>query len=516
MRNIKDVIFGIAILLSLTYTLRRGKNPLESKRLLQSSSTTTFGDYVIKKHPDIDKHCTQKGLKEEDLDLSDEDKKSYQDKLNGYYGGIRDPIEKLITQEPNYEITSDIPKFFMWPIITSSLSLLLSIIFFPLLLIWCLCSGWCCKDKRKNSAGCCLKRRKPKEKPSCWVDCTIYSTLIFGLGIVISVFFFLVNGLLTVSKLKFMNCGLSIMFNDITNGVRKDDFLFAGIEGIGYLEGELTTTLDKIAGSSVEKLKIVVDYNLESKGKILKEKMIEIEKTYGELITILPPDEKIGTPLPPASMTLLKESIPTLKPETEIISQVGIDIHQAFNLAYQIADGGTNAVRSGIESGFKAIKDALKKVTDKLNDVKERVLNVFDDEKLKTPASLVIWIFCGVVGGFSIFILVILIMAIFFGKCKILTFSGGKFFTVIEMFCSILINLVAVVLVIVAAVTVNVCYFFDQILNEKEFVSKFSADVAEVIEPCFYGDGSLQTVVGKNPSNSDGVDNLGKLAYGNF
>lgn len=523
MKSITSTTIAITALLAVTYLLRSEKTQTKLSRLLQTpetttetpseqTSTTSFGGYTIKKEADIETYCTAKELTEDDLALSKEEQETYQGKLDRYYGGIRDPLEKIIVTQKATIAGDDVNKFFMWPVVATLSFWMFSMSCFPLLCCWCLFSGCCCKDKNSKKAGCCLKRRQAGEKVSCWVPCTTFSTIGLGGVIVFSLFFFFINAGVTVSKLKYMNCGLVIMYNDIVNGARKDDFFFAGAGGIDYMKTQITTSLEAIIQKGTVTLKAVVDQDMKTKGDTMKVSMGKLKSSYGTTITIVPVDG--GTALAPASMTLLSATMSGIEAEVNALAKTGSDIHSAMDVAYQVAQDANGGMKKAIEDGFGAISTALKAVTDQMKDMKENALKVFDESQVKTPANLFIWVVCGAVGGFSIFILVILVMAVCFDKCKCLALTGGKFFMVIEMFCSIWINLVAAVLVLVAAVLVNVCYFFNKILNEESFVEKLSEDLAKSLKPCMYGDGSLKEMIGQDPSDMGGLDNLEKLTDG--
>lgn len=516
MRNYLTTLIAITLLIITTQTLR-GTKSQKAERILQTNNNNTdsFGEYKIEKSPEIGKYCTDKGISEDDIVLPEDEQKKKQEKLEKYYKGVREPMEQLVK-------TRSMPggavgKFFMWPVVLTLWMTSWSLWCCPFMFFWCLCSGLCCKSKDGKKAGCCLKRRQPGEKESFWVKCTTFTTIGFGGGLFLTLFFFFINAGKTVGSLKYMSCGLSMIHNDMTNGAKlKDGVFFIGTNGVSFLKGKINSALDEIVGKNQATLQEIVDLGMDVKATTLRTKMNDIKAIYGAAALTFTPVDGSGTAQATASTTLLKDSMPGFELEVDTLKTAATDIHNAMKQAADIAGGAGSSMKQNIDSGFKALEDVFKQLTDQLTNLRDTLLTVLDEEKIKTPANFFIWGFCGIIGGFSIFLLVIIVLATFFDKCKCLALSGGKFFMVIEMFFSIWINLIGVVVVLLAAVLVNLCYFINLALNDKAFVGDLSKELSDVLKPCLYEDssGNLKELI--EADSMDGINDLTDLTSGNY
>lgn len=184
-----------------------------AERILQQA----FGGYTITQAPEVDKYCTQKGVKLSDMESDSADLKTKIEAVTSSYKGPRDALVVLIKSNGQGSVdTSGIAGSVIIPVGVPLFFGALAVWSTIFLFFWSICSA-CCKRT------CCLKPQKAGDPKTTGQKFVLITSVLVGLALIATTIAWciLVSG--SISSIKNFPCAITILYSDIVKGYKGKD-----------------------------------------------------------------------------------------------------------------------------------------------------------------------------------------------------------------------------------------------------------------------------------------------------
>ena len=464
----KKFSHSLILLTSLAAILTTCKAQTSHRKL------SSIGDYNIVNSDEYKKFCTDKGIKDDDINLPEDKHAKFVEKLDKKWPGLHEMMKEYIkTKDSGAFSPGEAASAVAYPLFLNIIVFLLSMVCMLFMPLWCICQA-CCFRK----VSCCMKKRKAGDPESCMVKCTLLATFVAGGLIVFSLFFFFIYSNKAVGAMDYVSCGLSSMHNDIQNGVNNNGLFFAGAGGLKFLQTEFINSLNEIqqegGGAATQN---ALNRNMDTKADNLKLKFENFQNAY-EAVTI-------ASTFQTASSVLIGED--ALRIEIEKIAEAALSSHSGLQTAKDMSETGGDSVKDGLNAAFDSMVGIFEDFATQIGKLRDDMSGLGGDE-VKGMARLAVLFIVAVIGGFSIIMFILAFLSGCLNKCVCFASKCGKLFMLIEMMCSVFINFAAIFMIIAAIVMTNICFLINLSFNDKEFVEEALPDLNKFFEPCLYAD----------------------------
>lgn len=178
-----------------------------------------------------------------------------------------------------------------------------------------------------------------------------------------------------------------------------------------------------------------------------------------------------------------------------------------------LIDAGKPASYDTYTAPLDGMAEAIKPVVDLSKQMTDFLKNILDESKAKTYTNLMVWSVILIVGGFSMFIATMVVLSNFFNKCLCLGQKCGKILLIIEMFCTLIVSLLGVVMVIFAIILTNLCAVVGLSFGPEgeEFIKDMSPELHKFMQPCIFENGTGYLGDTLDPSSKSVLDTLNTL-----
>lgn len=230
-------------------------------------------------------------------------------------------------------------------------------------------------------------------------------------------------------------CAFSHFFNDIRGGVKDDDTVFGGIDGLRYLFGKLKGELGKLEKNNIP------DLELAKKASDLKQSLGDYYTKFKDSTVSSCNPASQGKKIIPDSIGYLTPNINELiEQETELLESACMFIDFGGNIINDMAGGQVDQYKQTIDEFDAQLVDFRSQITD------------FEDQTIKTVdfsgnVNLVYNVIYFVIGGTVIVLvsfLILMALSLKCGKCVSFSTTLQSLLAMLKIFFSALVNITAV------------------------------------------------------------------------
>lgn len=291
------------------------------------------------------------------------------------------------------------------------------------------------EDTKRSPNGYFIGKKLRSKKGQCFIwycSLLIIFLLIFAGGVWFYYF------LLTASGTGMTDCALSHFFNDIRGGVKDDNVVFGGIDGLRYLFGKLKGELSKLEKNNIPELE------LQKKAETLKSSVSDFYATYNtSTVTTCNPQFGEKKVSPDSILSLTPEINELIQQETELLEAACMIIDFGGNMINDIAGGQVDEYKATIDD----FDEQLLQFRANITELEDQSIKTFD---FNSNINIIYQIIYFVIGGtMSILVAFLVLMACSLkcGKCVGFSTSLQTLLAILKIFFSTLVNLVAVVFI---------------------------------------------------------------------
>ena len=506
-----------------------------ANRLLQASANAT---YVFPVHPQVKEFCDDQGIKQTDIDITEEKRKELRVGIEGRDKAVIEIGEEQVNGGST-DVGKAFGKIFAGRLGVALIFAALSLLSLAWISVWvlteCCCKKTCCVGEEKEGTD------RTFAKKVCW--CT---TLVVGiLSIIMAIIWVSFLGVV-VSRTKDIRCGLAILNNDLINGVYVDETKnnkFLGTEGIQDLLDTFKGMFDEILSVKTD-AQTVVGVGLDTKSTALGTAYDTYNTNYeNDKSTYTYKGAFDGTSnVLPVYVTVLSEiNGKPLKTEVDTLKSAALSIH---NAAVSISGFDSTSIASSkaeIDKFKGQLKTNLRNNLDKMykyiggsnDNLGRNGSNSSSSDSEKTDYSKTLSgysnAFIAVVSVFVIcmtLVFLIILLLNIKGKCMCLK-CLNKVIMLIQLFLGILILIFCIIGAVFSVAFSVMCYLTDKFQVDKDYISvnlgKFSQDnpqVTNILQSCVYvlGDGDILKALGADPATFNDLTSItdGMIGFQNL